>query len=84
MSLFVEIGGMIAGMLSEYASSRRWSKLKTFFVTSGSSFALFATYVLVFPSDRGILIDILFAVCVGIINGALFVGIMHYYQKRKT
>lgn len=32
MSILIELGGAIAGMLSEYAIKRRWTSGKVFFV----------------------------------------------------
>lgn len=83
MSLIVEIAGMLGGMLAEYASSKKWSKLKTFFAASGGSFTIFAAYVLLFPSDRGIYVGILVAICLGIVLGLCCIGLMHYYEKHK-
>jgi hypothetical protein len=83
MSLIVEIGGMLGGMLAEYASSKKWSKPKIFFATSCSFFTLFSVYVLLFPSERGVLVGILFAICLGIVLGLFCIGLMHYYEKYK-
>ena len=83
MSLIVETAGMLGGMLAEYAHSKKWSKLKTFFAASGGFFTLFATYVLLFPSDRGISIGILVAICLGIVLGLCCIGLMHYHEKYK-
>ncbi|MFY9179004.1 MAG: hypothetical protein WAO12_04385 [Venatoribacter sp.] len=83
MSLIVEIAGMFGGMLAEYASSKKWSKLKTFFAASCCFFTLFAAYVLLFPSDRGVFFGILIAICLGGVLGLCCIGIMHYHEKHK-
>lgn len=83
MSLIVEIAGMLGGMMAEYAHSKKWSKIKTFFTASAGFFTLFATYVLLFPSDRGVFIGIIVAICLGTVLGLCCIGLMHYYEKYK-
>ena len=35
MSMIVEVAGMLSGMLMEYATSKKWSKEKAFFIVGG-------------------------------------------------
>jgi peptidoglycan/LPS O-acetylase OafA/YrhL len=84
VSLIVEIAGMVGGILAEYASSRRWSKLKTFFVSSGCFFGLFAIYVVLFPSDKRLFVGILVAIGLALTLGTCVIGLMHYHEKHKT
>jgi Na+-transporting NADH:ubiquinone oxidoreductase subunit NqrB len=84
MSLIVEIAGMVGGMLAEYASSKQWSKLKTFFVSSGCFFSLFTIYVLLFPSDKGLYIGVSIAIGLALTLGACVIGLMYYHEKHKA
>ena len=84
MSLIMEVAGMVGEMLAEYASSRRWSKLKTFFVSSGGFFGLLVIYLVLFPSGRGLHSDILVAIGVALFLGACVIGLMYCHDKRKT
>ncbi len=81
MSIIVEIAGMAAGMLSEYASSKGWGKIKTFFVASSVFFAIFLLSVLLFPSDKGLFVGVVVALGLGLILGLCTVGLMMYYEK---
>jgi len=77
MSLIVEVAGMFAGMLAEYATSRKWSKVKVFFVSSTGFFLLFLVYTIIFPSPKGMLVGVLVGAGLGIVLGLIFVIFIH-------
>ena len=83
MSIIVEIAGMVAGMLSEYSSSRGWGKAKTFFVASGLFFTIFFLSVLIFPSEKGLFVGVAVALGLGVTLGLCTIGLMLYYEKNK-
>ena len=83
MSIIVEVAGMLSGMLMEYATSKKWSKVKAFFIVGGCFFSLFTTQVLIFPGEKGVFVGILYAVGLGITCGLIFAGGMHYHEKYK-
>lgn len=72
MSLIVEIGGFLGGMLSEYARRKKWSKLKTFMIVSFSFFILGALYVVLIPSTKekwtGIFIAAIIGWAIGLVS----------------
>lgn len=65
MSLMVELAGFLAGMISEYAQQKRWGSFKVFIVTFSLFFTLFALYVLLFPSERGVWVGLSVATALG-------------------
>lgn len=83
MSLIVEISGMIAGMLAEYAASKKWSKPKLFFAAIVVFFALWLAYILLFPSERGLLVGIFIGICLSIFLGLIFIVMMYCQEKYK-
>lgn len=83
MSLIIDIAAMVGGMLAEYASSKQWSKTKIFSISSGIFFTIFTIYVLSFPSDKGIFVGILIAICLGITLGLCITGLIYCHEKQK-
>ena len=81
MSLIVEIAGMAGGMLSEYARKKRWSKPRSFFMTFFTFFFIFSTYVLLFPSEKGILVGIMAAIILGLSMGTALVFLINIHDR---
>jgi hypothetical protein len=83
MSLIIDIAGMIGGMLAEYASAKKWSKVKTFSITSSIFFTLSTINMLIIRPEKGIFVGILLSICLGFALGLFLTGLMYFHEKRK-
>lgn len=72
MSLFIELAGMAAGMLTEQMKKSRLPWWKIFLIPAAIFFSLFSLYVIFFPSDRGVLAGFAMASVFGMATGCLF------------
>ena len=83
MSLIIDIAGMIGGMLAEYSTARKWSKIKIFSITSSTMFSLFTIHVLISPPERGIFVGILLGICLGLSLGLFLTGVIYFHEKQR-
>jgi FtsH-binding integral membrane protein len=72
MSVFIELAGMVGGMLSEYMQENRWPWWKIFLIPATTFFSLFSAYVIFFPSEKGMLAGFAMASVFGLAVGFLF------------
>lgn len=72
MNLFIELAGMVAGMLSEYMQKNKWPWWKMLLIPAATFFLIFSVYVLLFPSEKGMLAGFAMALIFGMAAGCLF------------
>jgi peptidoglycan/LPS O-acetylase OafA/YrhL len=78
MSIIIEIGGFLGGVLSEYARKKNWTKLKTFIIVSFSFFIVGAFYVALVQSAKDTWIGILIFLVIGVAIGLVCVLLMSF------
>ncbi|BEV16804.1 hypothetical protein HBDW_35920 [Herbaspirillum sp. DW155] len=83
MSLIIELAGMLGGMLAEYSAQKKWGKVKTFFLTSATFFALSLVNLLVFEHGIGVLLAISGSAILGVSLGLFFVLTIYIHEKTK-
>ncbi|QNB08630.1 hypothetical protein G5S34_18985 [Herbaspirillum frisingense] len=83
MSLIIELAGMLGGMLAEYSTQKKWSKIKGFFVTSAIFFAVSLINLLVFESGRGAFWAVTGSAILGVSLGVFFVLTIYVHEKTK-
>lgn len=86
MSILVEIGGFLGGVLNAYAKKKKWSKFKYFLIVFTSFFVVGFLYILLFPPVKGILVGVLIfggiAIAVGLVSVLLMI-LEERFNKKK-
>lgn len=79
--MILELGHALGEVLIDYATEKKWSKTRIFFVICGSFFALFSTHILTFPIEGRMLAGMFAAFCMGMALGLFFVGLMYCRER---
>ncbi|GGY46300.1 hypothetical protein [Pseudoduganella albidiflava] len=83
MSLMVEFGGFLGGVLTECAERYKWSGRKIFVITFLSFFLSIALYILLVPPLKDIWSCLLVAAASSGVHGVICVALISYARRRE-
>ena len=79
--MLIELGGAVAGMLSEYAHKRGWSIKVIFFTSFSIFFAIAFAASFIYKTEVGLVMEVFYSFLLGLFMALAFSILFWWRQK---